>query len=191
VATTTRKLTDRIRIGIGLISMTVAIFLVASLAIVRGTDIPALKVLIGILALALIVVPWFSAVRNSRFDRATRERLRLEHPGALVERVRLWALPHGRIEPGTPVHFIIADAGEVSFETVEQMVLLRIPTPEIGFLDPVRAQGDRTRDQALTIIYGDEQNTVQFFTVSYDGLPRFAKRLRTAIGWPASGTPAG
>jgi hypothetical protein len=179
---TTRKLTDRIRIGIGLVSITVAIVLVAVLWIVRGTDIVALKV--------LIVVPWYSAIRNRRVERDARNRLVAEHPGSLVERVRLWALPAGRVDAEVALHFVIADAREISFETIDQTVLLRIPVAEIGLIDVARAQGDRTRDTALTVVYGDDpQQAVQFFTVSYDGLPRFAKRLRIAIGWPPTGTP--
>jgi hypothetical protein len=187
---TTRKLTDRIRIGIGLVSITVAIVLVAVLWIVRGTDIVALKVLIGVLAAVLIVVPWYSAIRNRRVERDARNRLVAEHPGSLVERVRLWALPAGRVDAEVALHFVIADAREISFETIDQTVLLRIPVAEIGLIDVARAQGDRTRDTALTVVYGDDpQQAVQFFTVSYDGLPRFAKRLRIAIGWPPTGTP--
>ena len=54
------------------------------------------------------------------------------------------------------MHFLIADAGEILFETVDRTALLRIPVAEIGFIDPVTAQGDRARDKALTIIYGDD-----------------------------------
>jgi 4-amino-4-deoxy-L-arabinose transferase-like glycosyltransferase len=190
VATTTRKLTDRIRIGIGLASITFAIVIVASLWIVRGTDVIALKVLIGVLAAVLIAVPWYVAVRNGRVERDARNRLRGQHPGSLVERVRLWTLPAGRVDADIPMHFMVADARELSFETIDQTVQVRVPVAEIGFLGLARAQGDRARDSALTIVYGDDpQMTVQLFTVSYDGMPRFEKRVRTAIGWPAKGTP--
>jgi hypothetical protein len=189
VATTTRKLTDRIRIGIGLASVTLAIVIVATVWIARTDDV-GLKLLIAVLAAALIAVPWVVAVRNSRVERAARDRLRDEHPGSVIERVRLWSLPAGRVDADIPVHFIVADASEISFETIDQTVLLRIPVPEIGMIDIARAQGDRVRDPALTIVYGDDpQEAVQLFTVSYDGLPRFAKRIRAAIGWPATGTP--
>lgn len=190
---TTTKLRERIRIGIGLISITFAIVVVASLWIVRGTDQLGLRVLIGVLALVLIVVPWTVAVRNGRVERDARTALEAQHPGALVERVRLWALPHGRVDADMPLHFLVADADEVLFETIDQTVLLRLPTAEIGLIQPMRAQGDRGREAALTIVYGpggaDSQSTVQVFTVSYDGMARFEKRVRKAIGWPATGTP--
>jgi len=188
-----RKLQDRIRIGVGLASTTFAIIIVASLWIVRGTDNLGLKLLIGFLALVLIAVPWTVAVRNGRVERDGRRRIQDAHPGALVERVRLWALPKGRVDVDIPMHFVIADADEVAFETLEQTALLRIPTGDIGLIQLMRAQGDRGRDAALTIVYGpggaDSQQTVQVFTVSYDGMTQLEKRVRKAIGWPATGAP--
>jgi hypothetical protein len=152
-------------------------------------DSLGLMLLVIALGLVLIAVPWVVALRNSRFERATRARLRAEHPGALVERVRLWRLPHGRLEPGTPIQFLIADPSEVSFETANQTVLLRIPVEDIGLIDLVAAQGDRARDRALTIIYGDEQLAVQLFTVTYTGLEKLRARVRTATAWPPNDTP--
>jgi hypothetical protein len=150
--------------------------------------VPSRIVVVG-LAVVLIGVLWVSAIRNGAEEREARRRLRDRHPGSLVERVRLWSLPHGRVEADIPMHFMIADAAEIAFETIDQTALLRIPVPEIGFIDPVAAQGDRVRDKALTIIYGDEQNVVQVFTLTYAGIGGLGLRVRKAIGWPSRGVP--
>ena len=185
-----RSVFGRIDVGLPLISVSVAIA-AAGIAIAAGwTEDWAVRVVILVLAALLIGALWFAAIRNSRVERDARRRLQQEHPGALVERVRLWSLPHGRIDPETPPHFLIADTREISFETYTQTVLLRIAVAELGFVDLVTAQQDRVRDKALTLIYGDAQDTVQVFTVTYDATERLRARLRKAIGWPKDGTPS-
>ena len=186
---TTRKTIGRLQVGYGLISFTIVLVV---LGITVGWymihDVGP-RIVVVILFLAAIALLWALALRNGEVERETRRRLRTEHPGALVERVRLWALPHGRVERDLPMHFLIADASEIAFETVDQTVLLRFPVADLGFIDLVTAQYDKARDKALTLIYGDEQLTVQLFTITYSANDRLGKRLRTAIGWPATGTP--
>ncbi|HWM33869.1 MAG TPA: hypothetical protein VNR36_06480 [Pseudolysinimonas sp.] len=187
-----RSLRSRIDIGIGLISFSVLIIAVALTGMRLVADTLGFVLLIAAAALVLIAVLWTAAVRNSRAERTARLRLQREHPGALVERVRLWTLPAGRVDPHLPTHFIVADAQEISFETLDQTALLRIPVERLGFVDPVRAQQDRARDRALTLIYEDEdgvQQSVQLFSVTGMGLSRLRHRIRTAIGWPADGDP--
>ncbi|MEQ1736521.1 MAG: hypothetical protein ABL886_08970 [Rhodoglobus sp.] len=179
----------RIQVGFGLISFSVVLLVVGmTIAVVFAREVPV-RVAIVVFAVALIGVLWVSAVRNGAEERDARRRLRDQHPGSLVERVRLWSLPAGRVEADIPMHFLIADAGEVLFETVDRTALLRIPVDEIGFIDPVIAQGDRVNDKALTIIYGDEQHVVQVFTLTYAGIRGLGLRLRKAIGWPSDGVP--
>ena len=185
----TRVVTGGIQVGLGLISFSI---LIAALGIsIAGifTDDLGLRLVILALAAATIGVLWTAALRNGRVEHAARERLRAEHPGALVERVRVWALPHGRLEPHTPMQFLIADTREVTIETINQTVLVRIPVAELGFVGLVRAQGDKARDRALTLIYGDEQLTVQVFTITYASLDKLQTRLRAAIAWPVTGAP--
>jgi hypothetical protein len=190
VATTQkRSIWRRIDIGVPLIGSTIAIAVGALGLAARATDDTGARILILVLSTVLIAVLWFVAARNAGAERAVRRRLQEQHPGALVERVRIWALPHGRLEPGTPQHFIVADASEISFETVEQTVLLRIPVAELGLADLVTAQGDRSRDKALTLIYGEFQDTVQVFTLTFTGVDKLRARVRKAIGWPPEGTP--
>jgi hypothetical protein len=179
----------RLQVGFGLISFSVVILVLGMMFAVIFADTVPVRIAIVAIAVVLIGVLWISAIRNGAEEREARKRLRDEHPGSLVERVRLWSLPHGRVDKDLPVHFIIADAGDVVFETVDRTALLRIPAEEIGFIDPVTAQGDRTRDKALTIIYGDEKNVVQLFTVTYAGIWGLGSRIRKAIGWPARGIP--
>jgi hypothetical protein len=192
VAEQRRRTLGRIQIGIGLFSWTIAIAAIgvsiaAAVAVATESLLPRILVLVvtGVGLLAL----WLAAIRNERVEKEVRERLKSEHPGSLVERVRIWALPHGRLEPGTPDHFLIADTREISFETVDQVVLLRIPVPELGFADLVTAQGDRAREKAMTLIYGEFQDTVQFFTITFLGTAKLRDRVRRAIGWPEEGTP--
>ena len=187
-----RPITSRIDIGVGLISFTLLLSAATVTVMQLVRDTLGLVLLAALAGTALIAVLWISAIRNSRAERAARQRLQEQHPGALVERIRLWTLPHGRVEPHLPTHFIVADASEISFETIDQTVLLRIPVERLGFVDPVRAQNDRARDTALTLIYdGDDREplTVQLFTLTGVGLPKLRGRIRTAIGWPADGTP--
>lgn len=184
-----RPLLGRVDVGIGLISFTVLIVAVAATGVRFVADSLGLVLLVVAAALVLVAVLWTAAIRNGRAERIARRRLQQEHPGALVERVRLWMLPAGRVDPHLPVHFLIADAREISFETIDQTVLLRIPVDDLGFADLVTAQGDTARDQALTLIYGDEKLTAQFFTVTYASIGRLRARLRTAIGWPVDDTP--
>lgn len=183
---------SRIDIGIGLISFTVLIVALAISVMRLVSETLGFVLLVAVAAIVLIAVLWIAAIRNSRAERTARRRLQQQHPGALVERVRLWTLPAGRVEPHLPVHFIIADAREISFETIDQTVLLRIPVEKLGFVDPVRAQEDRARDTALTLIYageGGDQLTAQVFSVTGVGISRLRARIRAAIGWPADGTP--
>ncbi|HTL41749.1 MAG TPA: hypothetical protein VL294_09770 [Pseudolysinimonas sp.] len=189
MAATKRRIGDRLEVGVGLISATVVIMAVGAVVAVLATQVMAVRIVVLLLFLALVVAVWGRAVQNGRFEKATRFRLEGEHPGALVERVRLWSLPHGRVPRDTPTHFIVADAREISFEDVEQTVLVRIPVAELGFVDLVTARGDRTRDKALTLIYGDDQHTVQFFTVTYMGQEKLRSRVRAAIGWPDQDAP--
>jgi hypothetical protein len=192
VAQRRRPLSSRIDIGIGLICFTLLITAATATAVRLFEGSLGLMLLVGAAGLALVAVLWIAAIRNGRAERNARRRLLEQHPGALVERIRLWALPAGRVEPHLPTHFVVADAREISFETIDQTVLLRIPVERLGFVDPVRAQGDRAKDVALTLIYDGEdgaQLTVQLFTVTGMGLARLRARIRTAIGWPAEGTP--
>ncbi len=187
--TKTRPRIGRLHVGFGLISFSIVLLVIGMMiAIVFARDVTLRLVIIGFVAV-FIGVLWMSAIRNGAEEREARRRLRDEHPGSMVERVRLWSLPHGHVEADIPMHFIVADAGEILFETVARTALLRIPVPEIGFIDPVTAQGDRVKDKALTIIYGDEQNVVQVFTLTYAGIPALGARLRRAIGWPPRGAP--
>jgi hypothetical protein len=141
-----RSAMGRIQVGFGLISFSVVLVVVGmTVAIVFGRDLTA-RIAILALAGALIAVLWVAAVRNGTEEREARRRLRDEHPGSLVERVRLWSLPAGRVEADLPVHFLVADAEEILFETADRTALLRIPVAEVGFIDPVAAQGDRARD---------------------------------------------
>jgi hypothetical protein len=179
-----------LQIGLGLISFSI---LILALFITVGgwfvNDVGARFLIIGI-GVVLVAVLWVIAVRNGRIEKAARLRLQAQHPGSLVERVKLWMLPEGRPQRDTPMHFVIADAGDIVFETIDSTALLRIPVAEIGFVGLVRAQGDTTRDRAVTIIYGDEQHTVQFFTITNASLDKLEARIRKAIGWPATGAPA-
>ncbi len=159
----------RLQVGFGLVSFTVVLIVLAMTIGVAFTTDVTVRLVILVLALALIGVLWASAVRNGTEERDFRRYLREQNPGSLVERVRLWSLPHGRVDADVPMHFIVADAGEILFETIDRTALLRIPVDEIGFIDPVTAQGDRVRDKALTIIYGDEKHVVQVFTITYAG----------------------
>ncbi|MEO8095450.1 MAG: hypothetical protein ABI632_11015 [Pseudolysinimonas sp.] len=188
-ATKKRKLGGGLQVGFGLISASAVIAAVGISIATVSTDIVGLRIVILLAVAGGIVALWARAVQNGRAEREARDRLRAEHPGALVERVRLWALPQGRADRGIPIHFIVAEAEEVSFETVDQTVLLRIPVADLGFADLVAAQADRARDKAVTLIYGDEQLTVQFFTITYVGQDKLCDRVRTAIGWPPAGTP--
>lgn len=189
---TKRSVFSRIEIGVPLISVSVAILAagVGIAAIVSDyVDWPG-RVLIILLAIVLVIVAFVVAARNGRVEKEARLRLQAEHPGALVERVRVWMLPHRKLEAETPMQFLIADAQEISLQTIEQEALLRIPVADLDFVDLVTAQGDRVKDKALTLIYGDDQSTVQLFTVTYDATERLNRRLRNAIGWPKTGTPA-
>lgn len=178
----------RMQVGVGLISFTVVIAMIGITLISWFAD-TGVRILIAVLFLAAIGVLWTSAIRNGRVERDFRRRLKEQHPGALVERVILWSLPKGRVEPGTPAQFVVADATEILFETINQTVLLRFPVEQLRNVDLVTAQGDRAKDKALTLIYGEEQNVVQLFTVTYAANDRLGARLRTAIGWPATGVP--
>lgn len=178
----------RIQVGYGLISFTVVIAVIG-ISLIATFPEAGIRILIVVLTLAAIGVIWTSAIRNGQAERDFRKRLKEQHPGALVERVILWSLPKGRVEPGTPMQFLVADATEILFETINQTVLLRFPVEELSHVDLVTAQGDRVKDKALTLIYGEEQNVVQFFTVTYAANDRLGARLRTAIGWPATGVP--
>jgi hypothetical protein len=189
VAAKRRSIADRLEVGVGLISATVVIMAVGAVIAVLATQLMPVRIVVLLLFLALVVAVWGRAVQNGRFEKATRARLQGEHPGGLVERVRLWALPHGRVPRDAPIHFIVADAREISFEDVEQTVLLRIPVDELGVVDLVTARGDRVRDQAVTLVYGDDQHVVQFFSVTYLGQENLRGRVRAAIGWPEVGTP--
>jgi hypothetical protein len=184
-----RVVTGGLQIGLGLISFSI---LIAALDItIAGFFVNDLGVRLVILALgvAAIGVLWTAAIRNGQVEREARKRLQAEHAGALVERVRVWTLPNGRPEPHTPMQFLVADAREVRIETINQTVLVRIPVADLGFVGLVRAQGDKARDRAITLIYGSEQHSVQFFTITYSSLDKLQTRLRTAIGWPAEGAP--
>jgi hypothetical protein len=179
----------RLQVGFGLISFSVVLLVIGMMiALIFARDVPFRLVIIG-LVVVFVGVLWVVAIRNGAEERETRRRLRDEHPGSLVERVRLWSLPHGRVEADIPMHFMIADAGEILFETGDRTALLRVPVDEIGFIDPVTAQGDRVKDKALTIIYGDDQKVVQVFTLTYAGIRGLGARLRKAIGWPPRGVP--
>lgn len=180
---------SRLDVGVTLISATVVIAAVGIVAAVNISTDLATRLLIMAIFAVLIGVLWVIAVRNSRIEATMRRQLQAEHPGSLVERVRIWALPHRQLERDTPVHFLIADAGEVSFETIDRTVLLRIPVSEIGLIDLVVAHRDRARDQAVTIIYGADEDVVQFFTVTYSGNEKLRERLLAAIAWDADRTP--
>jgi hypothetical protein len=187
---TKRKVTGGIQIGLGLISF--SILILALFISIAGFFVGSLPVRLVIIALGVVLVGvlWTVAVRNGRAEREVRDRLKAEHPGALVERVRLWLLPQGKPEPGIPLTFIVADTREISFEDADQVVHIRIPVAELGFIGLVRSQSDTTRDRAVTLIYGDDQLTVQFFTITNASLDKLEARIRTAVGWPASGSPA-
>jgi hypothetical protein len=179
-----------IRIGIGLISFTVLLLAIGvTSAFARWSDGAVIKVLIPFAAFALVAVLWIAAVRNGADERQAVARLRAAHPGAFVERVKLWSLPSGVVPADLPMHFVVADPHEVQFVTGDGTPLARIPVSEIGLIDLVRAQHDKARDRALTIIYGADQDAVQVFPDMNLGLDKLRSRVRTAIGWPASGTP--
>ena len=186
-------LSSRIEVGAGLLSFTLAILIVGVVGALSVRETLGLVLLVVLATAALVAALWAAALRNGRAEKRARTRLQGEHAGALVERVRLWRLPHGRVLSDVPMHFLVADASEILFETIDQTVLLRIPVEALGFVGPVQAKGDRSRDLALTLIYHQpdgEQGTVQLFTVTYTGIPKLGQRIRTAIGWPPEGTPA-
>lgn len=189
MATTAKRTEARLQVGFGLVSISVVIAAVGAIVSILATQIVAVRIVILVLTLALIAALWGAAVNNGRLERETRNRLRAEHPGALVERVRLWSLPKGRVDRDIPMHFLIADASEISFEEVDQTVVLRIPVEDVTFVDLVTAQHDRAKDKAVTLIYGDDQQTVQFFTITYASNDRLRDRVRAAIGWSADRTP--
>ena len=155
----------RLQVGAGLISLTVVIAVIGITLISWFPD-TGIRIVIAVLFLAAIGVVWTSAIRNGRAEREFRTRLKEQHPGALVERVILWSLPKGRVEPGTPMQFLVADATEILFETINQTVLLRFPVEELTHIGLATARGDRVKDTALTLIYGEEEHVVQLFTVS-------------------------
>lgn len=186
---TKRNVTGGLQVGVGLISFSVLILGVfVALAASFGPTLEV-RLVIVILGIALVGVLWVAAVRNGRAEKAFRARLQEQHPASLVERVRIWMLPQGKPEKGTPATFIVADAGEITFQDLDELVLLRIPVADIGFIGPVRAQGDDAKDKAVTIIYGDDNLTVQFFTITHASLEKLEARIRTAIGWPAEDAP--
>jgi hypothetical protein len=178
----------RVQVGFGLISVSILIAAIG-VSVLPAFPETGLRILIAVLFLAAIGVLWAAAIRNGRAERVFRKRLKEQHPGALVERVILWSLPKGRVEPGTPMQFLVADATEILFETINETVLLRFPVEELSYIDLVTAQGDRVKDKALTLIYGEEQNVVQLFTITYSANDRLGARLRKAIAWPATGAP--
>lgn len=179
----------RIEVGFGLISFTAVLIVLAPFVAFGVTDDVLVRIVILAVTAAVIGYLWLTAMRNGAQEREARNRIRDEHPGSLVERVRLWSLPAGRVDADIPMHFVVADAGEILFETIDHTALLRIPVAEIGFIDPVTAQGDRVKDKALTIIYGDEKHVVQLFTLTFAGIGGLGSRLRKAIGWPPRGVP--
>ena len=106
-----------------------------------------------------------------------------------MERVRLWSLPHRPLERDTPVHFLIADATEVTFETIDRTVLLRVLVTDLKRVELIPARHDRARDLALTLIYGEDDEVVQLFTVTYTGTEKLRDRLLAAIAWDADRAP--
>jgi hypothetical protein len=189
MAPTERRMTDRLQVGIGLVSLSVLVAAIGYFIAVSATTIVGVRILILALFAVVIAGLWFVAIRNGRAEHDARDALREENPGALVERVRLWSLPKGRVLKDVPIHFLIADAVEIVFETINHTVLARIPVDELTFVDIVTAKGDRSLDKALTLIYGDEQHVVQLFTITYASTDKLRARLRAAIGWPADGVP--
>jgi hypothetical protein len=188
---TKRKVGGGLHVGVGLISFSILILALAISVAGIFVDSLGVRLLVVAAGVVLVVVLWMVAVRNGRAVREFRDRLKTENPGALVEQVRLWMLPKGRPEPGIPATFLIASPTEVSFQDIDQVVHLRIPVADLGFVGLVRAQQDATtRDKALTLIYGDDQFTVQFFTITSASLDKLEARVRTAIAWPAEGSPA-
>lgn len=187
-----RFLLTRVDVGFGLLSFTLAIVVVAVSAGLAVRESIGLVLLVAAAAAALLAVLWVSALRNGRVEKTARLRLQQEHPGALVERVRLWRLPHGPVLRNIPIHFVVADPREIVFETIDRTMLLRIPVEAVLAIEPRRAQGDRRGDTALTIVYEapeGERATVQLFTLTYAGIAALGRRIRTAIAWPAEGTP--
>jgi hypothetical protein len=176
------------QVGYGLISVSIVIAVIG-ISLIAAFPETNLRILIAVLFLAAIGVLWTAAIRNGRAERDFRRRLKEKHPGALVERVILWSLPKGRVEPGTPMQFLVADATEILFETINETVLLRFAVEELSYIDLVTAQGDRVKDKALTLIYGEEQHVVQLFTITYSANDRLGARVRKAIAWPATGVP--
>ena len=186
---TKRSVSQRIEIGVGLISFSILIAALAITVAGQFSEDLGLRLVILAFGVAIIAVLWTAAVRNSRIERNARTLLREQHPGALVERIRLWALPHGRAEPHIPMHFLVADANEISIEDIEQTVLVRIPVEELGFVGTARAKGDSAKDAAITLVYGDEKLSVQFFSITYATMGKLLAKLRVAIGWPAEDAP--
>ncbi|HEX7834994.1 MAG TPA: hypothetical protein VF479_05950, partial [Pseudolysinimonas sp.] len=137
----------------------------------------------------LLGLLWIAAIRNGADERRAVARLRAAHPGAFVERVKLWSLADGLVPADIPMHFIVADSEQLRFVTADGTALAQIPVAEIGFVDPVAAQKDKVRDKALTIIYGDHEDVVQVFPDMNLGLDKLRSRVRKAIGWPADGAP--
>jgi hypothetical protein len=179
-----------VRIGLGLICFTVLLLAIAAFGFVSRMAFGAFfGVVLPLAAIALVALLWLAAIRNGADERGAVARLRAAHPGAFVERVRLWSLPSGLVPKNAPMHFVVADPDQLQFVSADGTSLAQIPVGEIGLIDFVTAQKDKVRDKALTIIYGDEQDVVQVFPDMNLGLDKLNLRVRKAIGWPADGAP--
>lgn len=151
-----------------------------------GVAGPDGRVIVLVLAAVGIGLVWLSFARAHRVVRDAEVRLRRAHGGAgLVERVNLWMLPSGRAGK-LPPHFVTVDPMQVAFRRMDGSAILSIPVAQIDLLETLTAAGDRTGDKAVTILFGDPQQTVQFFTVTYIGSDLLEQRVRTAAELPAA-----
>lgn len=144
-----------------------------------GVAGPDGRVLVLVLSAVGIGLVWLAFARARRVVRDAELRLRREHGAGLVEQVNLWALPTGRAGK-LPPHFITVDPALVAFRHMDGSVILRIPVEQIDLIGTFTAVGDRTGDKAVTILFGDPQQTVQFFTVTYLGSRLLERRVRVA-----------
>jgi hypothetical protein len=173
--------------GFALLGASLAL-IVAGCAIAFATpDLVARAIVLGVTG-AFLVALWGRAVRNARAEGRARVRIEQANPGAFVERVRLWSLPQGRVDRGTPPHFLIADAEHIVFQTIDDTALLKVDVADLGYVGLVRAQGDTARDQAITLIYGDDDLTVQFFGRAETRTEGLLQRVTRAIAWEGDHT---
>ncbi|CAN5245246.1 hypothetical protein BH11ACT3_BH11ACT3_06410 [soil metagenome] len=139
-----------------------------------GPPVSFVLVAVGAILAAVVIVGSFVLARPVR---AAERAMRGQHPDALLEQVILWHLPSGPAGK-LPPHVIVADPHEVTFRTYDDAVLARVAVADIDLLDTLTAQGDRSRDKATTLLFGDPQQLIQFFTATHLSPAKLTARVR-------------